>query len=401
MSIEHSSCPPKIAILGAGLMGRLLALSLIKESNTVELFDQDDAISGMQSAAYLAAAMLAPLSESAEASREVMLLGEQSLARWPDLLSKLEHPVFFQQAGSLIVAFEQDEALLKHFQQRLKGHNFEDVSTQKIHELEPELNPRLKKGIFLPQEGQLDNRALLKELATTLNAYASTHSNFIWHQQAFITRAGETFLKNGQPLDLSKFDWIIDCRGFGQKKEQNQEVYSKSSGKNLNKIPALRGVRGEVLRLKAPGVQLNRPVRLMHPRYPIYITPKEQGVFVVGATQIETEDDRQPTVRSTLELLSACFSVHPGFAEAEILEIAAGIRPAYMDNEPKIVVQKNIININGLFRHGFLLAPAMVDACLGIIDTKHQLAQHSKYQERLQTVLNIMPALVHPNLHQR
>jgi len=392
MPAVDTTSPPKIAILGAGLVGRLLALSL-KDAFAIELFDQDDG-QGQQSAAYLAAAMLAPLSESADASKEIMALGKLALTRWPSLLKKLDNPVFFQQTGSLVVAFEQDVGNLEQFKQRLKGDDFEVVSSQKIHELEPGLNPRLKRGIYLSGEGQLDNRELLAELGTTLKAHALNHPNFTWHSHAFITRSEQTFLNNAQRLNCSEFEWIIDCRGFGQKQEQTQQDNHKTLSELCPVIPSLRGVRGEVLRLKAPDVQLNRPVRLMHPRYPIYITPKEKGIFVVGATQIETEDNRQPTVRSALELLSACFSVHSGFAEAEILEISAGIRPAYLNNEPKIVVQENIININGLFRHGFLLAPAMVDACLGIIYTQNGHSNNATQHKRLSAVLKEMPDLI-------
>ena len=381
MSNTDTSNLPKVAILGAGLVGRLLALSL-KDRANIELFDQDDG-SGEQSAAYLAAAMLAPLSESADATKEVMQLGEWALTRWPSLLKKLNTPVFFQQTGSLIVAFDQDMGNLEQFKQRLKGDDFQAVSEAQIHDLEPELNPRLTRGVYLPHEGQLDNRMLLASLKQTLG----NSEQVTWHHNACITRSGQSVLNNGQPLDLSDFDWVVDCRGFGQKAEQNQDNKAKTST-----LPNLRGVRGEVLRLQAPDVQLNRPVRLMHPRYPIYITPKENGIFVVGATQIETEDDRQPTVRSALELLSACFSVHSGFAEAEILEIASGIRPAYLDNEPKIVIQDKVININGLFRHGFLLAPAMVDACLGVMNIDDECTQQN--QARLNEVLERMPHLI-------
>ncbi|VAW49634.1 Glycine oxidase ThiO, partial [hydrothermal vent metagenome] len=226
MSIsDTSSLPklPKVAILGAGLVGRLLALSL-KDSAKVELFDQDDG-SGEQSAAHLAAAMLAPLSESADATKEVMQLGEWALTRWPSLLSKLDTSVFFQQTGSLVVAFDQDMGNLDQFKQRLKGDDFQAVSEAQIHDLEPELNPRLTRGVYLPHEGQLDNRVLLASLRQTLE-----HSERVtWHHNAFITRSGQSVLNNGQSLDLNDFEWVVDCRGFGQKHEQNQENKDKTS----------------------------------------------------------------------------------------------------------------------------------------------------------------------------
>ncbi len=371
---------PPIAILGAGLMGRMLAISLMDDYQ-VFLFDKDSK-EGRQSAAYLAAAMLAPLAESADCSREIMQLGEMALELWPGFLKRLDTPVFFQQKGSLIVAFEQDKSDLKQFKSRLKGIDYKVVSDSEMEGLEPGLNQYFKSGLYLPNEGQLDNRQLLNAMATTLN-----NSDVFWFDNTAVESTSSGFQVADQPLEnfLKKhfnrnsslnsnlntgavFDWILDCRGLGSKADTtfNDDACDATSY-IISKTNKLRGVRGEVARIRAPGVHLTRPVRLMHPRYPIYIAPKADGLFVVGATQIESEDSRNPTVRSTLELLSACFSVHSGFAEAEILSIESGLRPAYLDNEPKIIVKERQVSVNGLFRHGYLLAPVMLQQCLNII----------------------------------
>ncbi|MGM0541685.1 MAG: FAD-dependent oxidoreductase [Pseudomonadota bacterium] len=361
---EHK---PPIAILGAGLMGRMLAISLMDDYQ-VFLFDKDDK-EGQCSAAYLAAAMLAPLAESADCSREIMQLGEMALDLWPDFLKRLDTPVFFQQKGSLIVSFEQDKSDLKQFKSRLKGIDYKVVYDAELDELEPGLNHCFKSALYLPNEGQLDNRQLLNAMATALNK-----SDVQWFESTAVESTSNGFQVAGEPLESflneklnlkthAQFDWIFDCRGLGTQADTalNKESIDHS------KASKLRGVRGEVVRLRAPGVDLTRPVRLMHPRYPIYIAPKGDGLFVVGATQIESEDSRNPTVRSTLELLSACFSVHSGFAEAEILGIESGLRPAYLDNEPKIIVKERQVCVNGLFRHGYLLAPVILQQCLNII----------------------------------
>jgi glycine oxidase len=107
-------------------------------------------------------------------------------------------------------------------------------------------------------------------------------------------------------------------------------------------------------------VELHRPVRLLHPRWPLYIVPRENHRFMIGATTIEAEDDGV-SVRSALELLSAAYAVHPAFAEARIVEIGAGLRPAYPDNLPRIRIEGQRISVNGLYRHGFLLAPALAE----------------------------------------
>ena len=372
-SKSQTQTKPKIAILGAGLMGRMLAVSL-KDDYDIELFDQDSG-DGQQSAAYLAAAMLAPLAESADATKPIMTLGQLALQRWPFFLKKLSEPVFFQKEGSLVLAFEQDLGNLRQFKSRLKGDEFEVVDSDRIAELEPEINERFKEGVFLPTEGQLDNRELLEALGKEIES-----SDVVWYHNAFISHTEEDgFLVNGEPLTdfMGEFEWIFDCRGFGAKSDTDLISPDGLSDEALSQR-SLRGVRGEVIRVKAEDVKLNRPVRLMHPRYPIYITPKEKGVFVIGATQLESEDTREPTVRSALELLSACFSVHSGFAEAEILAILSGIRPAYLDNEPKIYIKDRVISVNGLFRHGYLLAPVMVEQCINILKGEHAASVISK-----------------------
>ena len=136
---------------------------------------------------------------------------------------------------------------------------------------------------------------------------------------------------------------VIDCRGLGAKVD----------------IKNLRGVRGEVIWLEAPEVNITHLVRLMHPRYRIYIVPRKNNHYVIGATQIESDDSREISVRSCMELLSAAYSVHTGFGEARIINTRANCRPALPNNLPQIHHENGLIRVNGLFRHGFLLAPTL------------------------------------------
>ena len=72
---------------------------------------------------------------------------------------------------------------------------------------------------------------------------------------------------------------------------------------------------------------------------PLYVVPWGDGRYMVGATVIESDDAGPVTVRSALELLGSAYALHPAFAEAEIVEMGAGVRPAFADNVPKIVVR--------------------------------------------------------------
>ncbi len=139
------------------------------------------------------------------------------------------------------------------------------------------------------------------------------------------------------------FDRIVDCRGFAAR----------------DALPELRPVRGEMIRVRAPEVKLTRSVRLLHPRIPLYVVPRAGGEYMIGATMIESADKGAVTVRSALEMLGAAYALHPAFGEAEILEMRADLRPAFPDNMPRIVEKNGRIFANGMYRHGFLLAPAV------------------------------------------
>ena len=338
-------------------MGRLLAVALAQRGAQVDLFDQGDANSH-GSAARVAAAMLAPLAESVITEDSVVRMGIHSLPRWKELIGELSAPVFFQQDGTLIVWHRQDASEAQRFTTHLERncHNNallqlpQKLNSEAVRKLEPGLAERFTQGLFLPNEGQLDNRQLLDALLVELDAL-KVHCH--WHTKSY-------------PDDLRKdkaYQAVIDCRGTGA-----QDAWA-SHGSNT-----LRGVRGEVIRLYAPEVKLKRPTRLIHPRYPIYIAPKENDVYVVGATEIESDDLSEMSVRSAMELLSAVYTVHSGFAEARILEMATQCRPTLKNNLPEIKIRKDkglsdMVAINGLYRHGFMISPAVLDCALELLSS--------------------------------
>ena len=347
----------RFGIVGAGLMGRLLAVELAQAGAQVDLYEQGGPDAAL-SAARVAAAMLAPLAESAITEDIVVNMGVHSLSRWPEIIAKLASPVFFQQNGSLILWHRQDandaERFIKHLQKNQRNNPAltkpEMLDSARLQEIEPSVADRFSQGLYLPNEGQLDNRQLLHALATELSTLPV---NLHWHQSP-----------EPQALEQSgQYDWVIDCRGLGAKTD-----WPESMGNTL------RGVRGEVIRLYAPEVNLLRPSRLIHPRYPIYIAPKENHVYVVGATEIESDDYSEMSVRSAMELLSAVYTVHSGFAEARILEMATQCRPTLKNNLPEVRIESGTglskrLSINGLYRHGFMIAPAILDSVIELLES--------------------------------
>ena len=366
----------KLGIAGGGLMGRLLAWQLLRQGHAVTVFDAGSA-DGEDSAAYVAAAMLAPYSEAVTSGAEMFALGKPAVDQWRELLTALagdsEREVELQARGSVVVAHELDLANLRHFSQQLRAVVADDPRVHSLDrlglkELEPDLPASFRQGLWLEGEGALDNRALLRALHEAIVARGGD-----WRAQQPVTGVAPGRLTDAG--GEQRFDWVVDCRGLGAKADW----------------AGLRGVRGEILWVHAPEVALSRPLRLMHPRYHLYITPKPGDIYVVGATEIESESAAPVTVRSQLELLSALYSVHSGFAEARIAGSFARCRPALPDNLPRVRVTPGLLQVNGLYRHGYLLAPTLLDAALAALQDKTEsrfvevLDRHDRDQRKQST----------------
>jgi glycine oxidase len=289
--------------------------------------------------------MLSPLAELATADLAVFELAQRAMALWPQWLEELHHDsgcaVYHRCEGTLVVAHGPDLGSLAQFERalrhRLPAAHEAQVRTllgEAIGEIEPLLAGRFEHGLFLEGEGQLANNELLLALAMALERL-----NVRWHD-------GEAV--NSLKGVADHADVLIDARGLGARPDW----------------PRLRGVRGEVITLECRGATLRRPVRLMHPRYPLYVVPRPGHRFVVGATELESEDAGPITLRSVLELGSALHSLHPAFGEARVLHTAAALRPALDDNCPALRLHEGVWQLNGLYRHGYLCAPALVESLM-------------------------------------
>lgn len=336
-------------IVGAGIMGRLWALALRRAGWDVTLFDRDTE-AGTLACTWTGAGMIAPYCELEAAEQWVTSLGVRSMEHWPEWLQYLAEPVYFKGGGSLVVAHPADRIELQRLQRRVTDHAprpdiMRPVAASEIRELEPELAERFSSGLYFPFEQHMDNRGLVAALGATLH-----RDGVQW-----LTGVEIDAVEPGRVVGPQtwSFDWVFDCRGIGAR----------------GSLPDLRGVRGELFYLHAPEVNLSRPVRLMHPRHSIYLVPRPDHVYVIGATAIESEDMGEVTVRSSLELLSAAYTVHTGFAEARVLESSVNIRPALPDHLPRFFVRDGLMRINGLYRHGFLVAPALVELGLDYLQT--------------------------------
>lgn len=350
----------RVAIAGAGLLGRLLAWRLSRQGHTVQLFEANPKAKPT-SAAYTAAAMVAPFSERPVAHDEVFQRGLRSLQLWPEFLAELEQDVGYAltlgRGGSVLVAHPSDQAELQQFQQQLQHTSCWQqeqahwLNSTELNRLEPNLNPQFKQAIALPQELFLDARQCLSALLQAAEQYG-TEVYF----DCPVTISGQHWQCHSDSAMQGKIqaDIYLDCRGIGLKAD-------------IDSARSIRGVRGEVCWIESE-VCIQHAVRLMHPRYRLYLVPRGEADsgsgryrYILGATEIESEDKSPVSVRSAMEILSALYCLNPAFAEARILEWDVNLRPAYDDHRAYIdEMTANHYRLNGLFRHGYLQAPALL-----------------------------------------
>ncbi|AUH33192.1 FAD-dependent oxidoreductase [Paracoccus tegillarcae] len=298
-----------ISVLGAGVAGLCAATSLARAGLPVEVILPTDAPPAVSA---LAGGMLAPFCEGEDAPDLVVTRGAAALDWWSRYT-----PV--TRRGTLVLAPPRDSAELDRFARATTAHRWVEPA-----HLEPDLAGRFVRGLFFAREGHLDPGAALAAL-----------------RQGLLSR-GVHF--RDRP-SAGRGDKIVDCRGTAA----------------ADLLPDLRSIRGEMLMIHAPDVTLTRPIRLIHPRFPCYVVPRGEGRYMIGATMVETAQAGPITARAVMELLAAAYAIHPAFAEARLIETGVGLRPSFPDNIPALRRVDGRVHMNGMHRHGFLMAPVLAD----------------------------------------
>lgn len=355
MKTQHT-----VGIAGAGLLGRLLAWTLARAGCAVTVFDPacgpaprfheaHSATRALQAAGFTAAGMLSPVAELDNAAPAVAVMGWASITWWHQITQVLQLENAMSHGGSWLVCHGQDLGSAQRVLNRLEASQCDPtwqaqaptetvrkVPLSALVEQEPAIQG-IAHAWHLPGEAHIHTVATLEALHTQA-------PSVVWQWQtpvASVETNGQLVMGDGQ---TQHFDTVIDTRGLGAKKRLS-----------------VRGVRGEVVWLHLPHHGLQRPVRLLHPRHRVYIVPRQVDTVLVGATEIETEDDSAVSLKSAVELMSAAHSVMPTLAEARLLRWDVNLRPALPDNGPLVEWNERRLTINGLFRHGWLLAPALAD----------------------------------------
>jgi glycine oxidase len=352
---------PKVAIIGAGVIGLGIAWRLATQGATVTVFDRGEAGRG---ATHAAAGMLAACSEAEPGEDALVVLGRESQARWPAFAAKLLQvsgiDVDLRTEGTLVVAMTaDDQARIHHhlaYQQKL-GLPLTWISAAETRRREPHLAGKLAGAVWSPEDHQVDNRKLaaaLKVAAETAGASIREH-----------TPVKELSLKGG------RVDGV--ALGDGTKVAADVVVlaagaWSRSiAGLTPEQRPPVRPIKGQMLALRMdPAAPLITHV-IWAPG--VYMVPRKDGRLIVGATVEEKQFDTTLTAGGVLAILDAAWRAVPAIEELPIDEMWVGHRPGSRDDAPILgpAPVPGLVYATGHHRNGILLAPVTADAIARLV----------------------------------
>jgi len=346
----------KILIIGGGVIGLGIGWQLAKAGASVSIYERTEA---GRAASWAAAGMLAPLAEAHTEEPELLKLGCQSLALYPQWVRELEADtgmsIGYRVEGTLIVGLEPDDThQLRHLHtsQQDLGLDVEWLTGRAAREIEPALSPRVTAAIRCESDHQVDNRLMVKALQRAYQRYGGAlHEN----------NAVETIeIENGIATGIKTQD--------GEK--HNGDVIVLSAGCESAQIqglpddvrPPVRPVKGQMLALQMEaGITVKNVIRTVRARYPtsVYLVPRTDGRLIVGATSEEMGFDTRLTAGGVFELLRGAWEAVPGIYELPLLETWTGLRPGSRDNAPILgkTPVENLIYATGHYRNGILLTP--------------------------------------------
>jgi glycine oxidase len=355
--VPHTTHRFDAAIVGGGIAGLAVAWRAQQRGLRTVVLERGRLAHG---ATYVAAGMLAPISEARVGERGLLALSRASLDRYPAFVQELraasDADPGYSAAGTLLVARDRDEAeaLERELAERAAmGLPVERLLPSEARRREPALAPTLRLALDIPGDHAIDPRMLSTALAAAVERAGGVLREHA--EVASVTTAGDDRVEG---VELTT----------GERIDADQVVVAAGAWVNrLDGLPAharvpVRPVKGQIMRLRdpaGPGL-LTRTIRMQ----PGYLVPRGDGRYVLGATMEEQGFDTAPTAGGIFELLRDAIELVPGVSELQIDEVSAGLRPGTPDNAP--VLGPGAIGglqwAAGCFRHGILLAPIVADA---------------------------------------
>ena len=350
-----------VIVAGGGVIG--LGIAWRAAAAGLRVVVCDDAPG--RAASWAAAGMLAPVTEVHYGEDALLALNLDAARRYPGFVAELEEltglDAGYRRCGTLMVARDADDlaalADLAGFQRRA-GLEAERLASRACRELEPRLSPRVRGGILVPGDHQVDNRALVRAL---LRACERSGVHLLPARvRRVLTGGGRVagaLLADGERLAAGTLVLAAGCWSGGV------------GGLDEAALPPVRPVKGQLVHLAGPA----EPPLLRHNLrgLDVYLVPRADGRLVAGATVEERGFDTMVTAGAAHELLRDAIELVPDVAELALTETVAGLRPGSPDNAPLLgpAALDGLVVAAGHYRNGILLTPVTADTIAELLVT--------------------------------
>lgn len=344
-------------MVGGGVIGLSAAWEAAQRGLSVCVVDPAPG----HGASWVAAGMLAPVTEATFGEEPLVRLALAANDRWPGFARRLEEAGAdpgFRACGTVVVAADaSDRAAVDRvlaYQQEL-GLEVRRLSASECRALVPALSPGVRGGAAVPGDHQVDNRRLV---AALLAACDAAGVRMVAERAEAVTMAGGrvtgVVLASGSELVAGT---VVVAAGAHS---------SGLGGVPDGVLPPVRPVKGHVVRLRGPANAplLEQTLRgLVHGR-PCYLVPRQDGTVVVGATSEERGFDLSVQAGAVHTLLDDARTLLPGVDELELVECIAGLRPGSPDNFPWVgpTGVPGLAVATGHYRNGILFTALTADA---------------------------------------
>jgi glycine oxidase len=352
-----------VAVVGGGVIGLSIAWRAAQRGLRVVVLERGRLGEGTT---FVAAGMIAPVSEARSTEQALMHLALRSARAYPEFVAELTaaggHDPGFLACGTLAAARDRDEAEALERELTLRrslGLPVSRLLPSHARRVEPALAPALRLALDVPDDHAIDPRRLVPALAAAASASGAElrTGSPVESVAGAENRVRGVRLAGGETLRAEN---VVIAAG----------VWSTQLAGILEsaRVP-LRPVKGQIMRLHdpaGPGL-LTHALRIMAPGG-LYVVPRGDGRYVLGATVEERGFDTSVTAGPLFELLRDAIELVPGLSELVVDEMIAGLRPATPDNAPALGPAPGVAGLHwavGHYRHGVLLAPVTAELVVG------------------------------------
>lgn len=351
-----------VVIAGGGVVGLATAWRALAAGLRVTVVDP----ARPNRASHVSGGMLPPLTEQVHEDGPLLHLYLASRDRYPSFVAELEEDAGrdagYRRDGVLDAAFgDGDLAALDRLRtlRESLGIRTETLTAAGCRAHEPRLAPSVRGGLLAPDDGAIDPRRMTAALTAAIERRGGTLIADEVTDVVAGERATGVRLRSGGTVSGDRVVLAAGCWTH------------RIGGLPPGAVPAIRPVKGQILRLRSAAPFLARTTRAVVDGKAVYLIPRLDGELAVGATYEDVGDDATVTAGGVRDLLNRAAAVLPDVASLEFAEAGVGMRPGAPDDLPVIgeTIVPGLLLCTGHFRIGVQLTPATADAMVDALTT--------------------------------